>query len=176
MTMKTFIPLLPLYSDQRAATGGTIPADSEAATATVRAHAQRLANRALRAADREAVRDRDDYAMATYGTTFSNLTAAQMEDVSNYMRDDEKRTKLAVFLLANTIQGVPIPLLSLYPQRQADLAYAATPAAAAAGTTYLPTQAGVTAPTGTTTTGIVYDTTTATTTTTYDATYGTRPL
>lgn len=98
-----FLTLLPsqhTYSDQRAATGGAVPSDSEAATATVRSlslcilclcvclflpvcptlfcacqpfhlfilvthtcsvlNLQRLANRAARASDREAVRDRDD--------------------------------------------------------------------------------------------------------------------
>lgn len=40
---------------------------------------QRLATRALRAADRESLRDKDDYALACYGSTFSWLTPAQKE-------------------------------------------------------------------------------------------------
>ena len=40
---------------------------------------QRLATRALRAADREAVRDKDDYALACYGCTFNWLTPTQKE-------------------------------------------------------------------------------------------------
>eukprot|EP00983_Pelagomonas_calceolata_P000325 10889-Pelagomonas_calceolata.AAC.3 len=42
----------------------------------------RLATRALRAADRESLRDKDDYALACYGCTFNWLTPAQKEQVS----------------------------------------------------------------------------------------------
>ncbi|KAF5834257.1 hypothetical protein DUNSADRAFT_9169 [Dunaliella salina] len=107
-----------MRADQRAATNRAVPADSEAATAT------RLATRALRAADRESVRDRDDYALATYGVVFNALTPVQMEDVANYMRNDEKRAYGAVLPGGEAADA----------KRQADANYAAMPAGDLTGT------------------------------------------